>query len=165
MKNRIQFFIVLVIAVTSLGLGGCGNRLKQGEAVVTITGKIGNTNRGKSYVLHQLDFTTHSNTASFNDPWIKDNVTFKGILLKDILDIVKPSSDATEMVFKNTLGQTYSVSIGDANGWDIMLARWANDKLLIQDNGYPSKLVFPEAAKDEYGADMWAWWVNEIEIK
>jgi hypothetical protein len=165
MNNRTRSFIILLICISFLGLAGCGNRLKQGEAVVTVTGKIGNTNRGDSYILHQLDFATHSNTASYNDPWIKDNVTYKGLLLKDILEIVKAKPDATEMVFENTNGQTYTVSIGDAKGWDIMLARWANDQLLFQDNGYPSKLVFPEAAKEEYPAEMWAWWVNAIEIK
>ncbi len=132
---------------------------------MTVTGKIGNTNRGDSFILHQLDFATHSNTASYSDPWIKENITYKGILLKDILTIVKADPDATDMVFTNANGQTYTVSIGDAKGWDIMLARWANSQLLIQDNGYPSKLVFPESAKDEYGADKWAWWVNAIEIK
>ncbi len=133
--------------------------------MVTVTGKIENTNRGDSYILHQLDFATKATTASYSDPWIKDTIVYKGLLLKDILKIVKPDSGATEMVFKNTNGQTYTVSIGDAQSWDIMLARWANDQLLFQDNGYPSKLVFPEVAKEEYGADKWAWWVNAIEIK
>jgi DMSO/TMAO reductase YedYZ molybdopterin-dependent catalytic subunit len=162
-RNHLIIFAI-IITIISLGLPGCSKRPKQGEAVVTVTGKIGNTNRGDSYILHQLDFASNATAASYNDPWIKDTIVYKGLLLKDILEIVKPDSSATEMVFKNTNGQTYTVSIGDA-GWDIMLARWANDQLLFQDNGYPSKLVFPEAAKEEYPAEMWAWWVNAIEIK
>jgi len=112
-----------------------------------------------------LDFDQRSEAASYSDPWIKDSINYKGLLLKDILNIVKASPDAREMIFKNTNGQTYTISIGDVKGWNIMLARWAENELLFQENGYPSKLVFPEAAKDEYGADMWAWWVNAIEIK
>ena len=163
--KQILFRAAAVFLIATLVLTGCGKRLKQGEAVVTVTGKIGETNKGDAYVLHQLDFDTHSVTAGYNDPWIKDTVTYKGLLLKDILSIVKASPEAKEMVFKNMNGQTYTISLGDAVGWEIMLARWANNQLLFQDNGYPSKLVFPEAAKEEYGADMWAWWVNAIEIK
>jgi DMSO/TMAO reductase YedYZ molybdopterin-dependent catalytic subunit len=165
MKRNYLFILAIIFIILSLGLVGCSKRPKQGEAVVTVTGKIGNTNRGDSYILHQLDFATNATTASYSDPWIKDTIAYKGLLLKDILKIIKPDSGATEMVFKNTNGQTFTISIGDARGWDIMLARWANDQLLFQDNGYPSKLVFPEAAKEEYGADMWAWWVNSIEIR
>ncbi|NTW09646.1 MAG: molybdopterin-dependent oxidoreductase [Anaerolineaceae bacterium] len=165
MKRNYLFIFAIIFMILSLGLAGCSKRPKQGEAVVTVTGKIGNTNRGDSYILHQLDFATNATTASYSDPWIKDTIVYKGLLLKDILKIVKPDSGATEMVFKNTNAQTYSVSIGDAQSWDIMLARWANDQLLFQDNGYPSKLVFPEAAKEEYPAEMWAWWVNSIEIR
>ena len=155
----IVFFILLIILV------GCGKRVKQGEAVVTVTGKIGETNKGDTYILHQLDFDQHSEAASYSDPWIKDSVNYKGLLLKDILEIVKADPDARDMIFKNTNGQTFTISIGDAKGWDIMLARWAENELLFQENGYPSKLVFPEGAKDEYGPEMWAWWVNSLEIK
>ena len=156
---------LLVFTILLIILAGCGKRPKQGEAVVTVSGKIGETNKGDTYILHQLDFDQRSEAASYSDPWIKDSINYKGLLLKDILNIVKASPDAREMIFKNTNGQTYTISIGDVKGWNIMLARWAENELLFQENGYPSKLVFPEAAKDEYGADMWAWWVNAIEIK
>jgi hypothetical protein len=156
---RIFTRFLIVFSILLIVIAGCGKRPKQGEAVVTVSGKIGETNKGDTYILHQLE------VASYSDPWIKDSINYKGLILKDILDIVKASPDAREMIFKNTNGQTYSISIGDVKGWNIMLARWAENELLFQENGYPSKLVFPEAAKDEYGADMWAWWVNEIEIK
>lgn len=160
-----KYTLSILILLFSLFLVGCGKIQNQGEAVVTVSGKIRVKNKGDTYVLHQRDFDTRSKSESYNDPWVKQTLRFKGLLLSDILDIVKPDPDARKMVFKTTNGQTYTVSIGDAGGWPIMLARWENDQILIQNNGYPSKLVFPDAAKDEYGADMWAWWVNAIEIK
>jgi hypothetical protein len=162
--NRNLRLLLMSVFIMVL-LAGCGKYLRQGEAVVTITGKITEKNKGDAYILHQLDFDTGSVVGAYNDPWIKDTVSYKGLLLKDILNLVKPSPGASKMVFTNTNGQTYSVNIGDTNNWDIMLARWEEKDKLVQATGYPSKLVFPDAAKNEYGPEMWGWWVNAIEIK
>jgi hypothetical protein len=165
MKLQNHWRVTIASLIFLVVLASCGNFLRQGEAVVTVTGKITETNKGDSYVLHQLDFDNGSVVGAYNDPWIKDTISYKGLLLKDILNIVKPVPGAKEMIFKNVNGQTYSVSIGDASNWDIMLARWEEKDKLVQATGYPTKLVFPDSAKDEYGPEMWGWWINSIEIK
>ncbi len=48
-----------------------------------------------SYVLDQAAFDAKAVELTYNDPWMGDGLKYKGILLKDLIDLVKPAADAT----------------------------------------------------------------------
>jgi hypothetical protein len=160
-KTILVFFTLLVL----FSLAACGKRKDMGDPVLTVTGLIGETNKGDAYIVYQAVFDEYSSSMTVYDPWVGDTLKFKGLLLNEILTLVKPQDTAKMIVLKNTSGQTYEIKIKDARQYEIMLARWEQGDLLTEATGAPIRVIFPDKAKGEYTQDAWAWWVESIEIK
>ncbi len=162
MKKIAYFLFVLLVLVS---MTACGKRIDLGDPVLTVTGLIGATNKDDSYIVYQGIFDEYSSAMTVEDPWVGDTLKFKGLFLSEILTLVKAPGSAKKIILKNTSGETYEVKVKDALEWKIMLARWEQGDLLTEATGAPIRLVFPDAAKDSYSSDAWAWWVESIEIK
>jgi hypothetical protein len=161
-----SLYIVLAIVLFSTLLVGCGtSNAAVGDALVTVKGDIGKTNSGSNYVLDQAAFDSKSVELTYNDPWMGDGLKYKGILLKDLIDMVKPGKDVTKVSLIATDGKAFDIALEDAKNYDIMLPRWVDGTLLDEKNGGPVKVAYPDDAKSVYPDENWAWWVVSAEFK
>ncbi|NMB90093.1 MAG: molybdopterin-dependent oxidoreductase [Chloroflexi bacterium] len=170
MKKGFQYILMLVLLAAVIT--GCTTSTPTAEptaeptagpALVTVSGKIANG----TYVLDQAAFDAHSKEVDCFDPWVGDSgkdVTEKGILLKDLIDLAQADSDATTISLVATDGKAFDIPIADAQQYDIVLAHWVDGEMLAEDGGGPVKLAYPKDATS-YTADNWAWWIVGAEIK
>ena len=160
---RKNIIIVVALAILATILVSCSTPL--GDALVTATGDIKKTNSDDTYVLDQTAFDERSVELTYNDPWMGDGLKYKGILLKDLIELVKPGDDVTTVTLVCTDGNGYDIALADAEMYDIMLARWVDGELLDEGIGGPVKVAYPDDAKETYPDENWAWWVVEVEFK
>ena len=161
-----SMYVFMAIAIFATLLVGCGGgNAEVGEALITVKGDIGETNSGETYVLDQAAFDELSVEMTYNDPWMGDGLAYKGILLKDLVDLVKPGDDVTIVSLVCTDGKAYDIALADAEMYDIVLAHWVDGTLLDEGNGGPVKVAYPDDAKATYPDENWAWWVVAVEFK
>ncbi len=161
MKKNLYIFLAIVLFASLLA--GCG--AKPGDALITVSGDIGKTNSGNNYILDQAAFDSKSVELTYNDPWMGDGLKYKGILLRDLIALVKPGSGVTTVSLIATDGKAFDIALADAEQYDIMLTRWVDGVLLDESNGGPVKVAYPDDAKAIYPDDSWAWWVVSVEFK
>ena len=107
MPQRRRFFpalltMVMVASTCGLGLPAWALEAPKGKVVLTVSGKLGATNRGDKAVLDmamlealpQKTFTTMT-------PWEKSPVKFSGPLLRDVLAAVKAQGTVLKAVALN----------------------------------------------------------------
>jgi hypothetical protein len=133
-----NLYIVLAIVIFASLLSGCA--AKPGDALITVRGDIGKTNSGSNYILDQAAFDANSVELTYNDPWMGDGLKYQGILLRDLITLVKPGPDVTIVSLVCTDGKAFDIAIADAQTYDIMLARWVDGTLLDESNGGPGGL-------------------------
>jgi hypothetical protein len=158
-----NLYIVLAIVIFASLLSGCA--AKPGDALITVRGDIGKTNSGSNYILDQAAFDANSVELTYNDPWMGDGLKYQGILLRDLITLVKPGPDVTIVSLVCTDGKAFDIAIADAQTYDIMLARWVDGTLLDESNGGPVKVAYPDDSKAIYPDENWAWWVVAVEFK
>jgi hypothetical protein len=156
-------YVVLATVLFATLLASCA--AKPGAALLTVKGDIGKTNSGSTYVIDQATFDSKSVELTYNDPWMGDGLKYKGILLKDLISMVKPASSVTTIALICTDGKEYDVAMTDAENSDIMLARWVDGTLLDESNGGPVKVAYPDDVKGTYPDENWAWWVVSVDFK
>ena len=161
---RKSFYVVIALAIFATFLVGCGSSAPVGDALVTVKGDIGKTNSGNTYVLDQAAFDKSAVELTYNDPWMGDGLKYKGILLKDLIELVKPGEGVTTVTLVCTDGKGFDVAIADAENYDIMLTRWVDGDLLDESNGGPVKVAYPDDAKATYPDENWAWWIVGVEF-
>lgn len=158
-----HMYVVLAIMIFASFLAGCG--AKPGDALITVKGDIGKTNSGSDYILDQAIFDSKSVELTYNDPWMGDGLKYKGILLKDLVEMVKPESNVKTVSLVATDGKAFDIALEDAKNFDIMLARWVDGNPLTEDNGGPVKVAYSDDAKAVYPDENWAWWVVSVVFK
>jgi len=155
-----SLFVIVLLAVVSTLVVGCGAKA---PALLNVTGKIA----GGTYDVTEATFTNHSTELQYHDPWVGatgSDVMEKGILLKDLITLVKPTSDVTTVALICTDGKEYDVSLADAQQYNIMLVHWVAGTVLDEKTGGPVKVAYPKDAT-AYTDDSWAWWVVKVQFK
>ncbi len=171
MKKSIWMVLVAVLVVAMLAScapasGGTTSNVAptaSGPALITVKGKIASS----PYVLDQAAFDANSKELATFDPWVGSagkDVTEKGITLKDLIALVKPTSDAKTVSLIATDGKAFDIPIEDAQKLDIMLSHWVDGEMLVEKTGGPVKLAFPKDATT-YKSENWAWWLVSVEFK
>lgn len=84
---------------------------------------------------------------------------WEGVLLSDLIDHSKPSSEATTIVFHAADGYTTSLPLEFVRSHKILLAYKMNGITIPEERGYPFMVV----AEDHWGY-KWAKWVTSIEL-
>jgi hypothetical protein len=163
-----MLFVVLAAAMMLGMLASCADNSGAaptitGPSLVTVKGKIA----AGTYQLDQAAFDKNSKEGPYFDPWVgkagKD-VTVKGIMLKDLITLVKPAADATTISLIATDGKNFDVPIADAQKYNIILSRWIDGTALDEKTGGPVKVAYPKDAT-QYKPEQWAWWIVSVEFK
>ena len=82
-----------------------------------------------------------------------------GVRLSDLLDMVEPTEDAFDMVFRDNSLYSSSIHVSEAERDDFILAIYADGQVLDRVQGYPLRVVVPC-----YWGYKWVKYVERIEI-
>jgi hypothetical protein len=141
-----------------------------GEVVLTIDGNISQTNVGNSL---QLDMATLEKIGvvqyDVNDPFVKEKITYSGVLLSEILKAAGADASATTLTLRALDDYSTDMNITDADKWPILVATRANGEYMAIDKNGPLISVFPfddfpEIDHLTYDA-LWVWSMHEITVK
>jgi hypothetical protein len=119
-----------------------------GKVVLTITGKIGQTNspQGAQFDMVMLEkLPQHSFTTL--TPWGKKPIQFTGPLLRDVLAAVKAQGSVITAMALNDY-QT-SIPVEDAMKYDMVIAHKMNGQAIAVKTKGPLFIVYPFDAKPE----------------
>ncbi len=115
-----------------------------GEVVLTISGKISNTNAENMLL---LDIATLEKMGlvkyTVTDPSLNEQFTYTGVLLADLLKVIGAAPDAT-LVHMTALDEyEVDVEIAETEKWPVLLAtQTAGSYMPIESNG-PTRIIFP----------------------
>ena len=82
-----------------------------------------------------------------------------GVRLSDILEMVQPTEDAYDMVFRDNTLYSSSIHVDETERDDFILAIYADGQVLDRAQGYPFRVVVPC-----YWGYKWVKYVERIEI-
>ena len=107
-----------------------------------------------------LENTMYTKVVTLNcvEGWSVD-ILWEGVLLKDILDIVKVNPDANTVIFYAYDGYTTSLPLADILDKNMILAYKMNGVVIPPERGFPFQLV----AEDKLGY-KWAKWITRMEL-
>jgi len=165
MKKLLLVLVVLSLLVVALPACTPKPATPKGEVVLTVKGNIKATNVGDEYKFDLDMVKKEGKDLKTNDPWLEKELTYTGLPLSRLVEMVKPGDGATTLKVVAVDGYSAEVKIADCKGTDIMLAYAADGEDLTSDMGGPLKLVFADSLAETYPADSWAWMVVEVTAK
>jgi len=138
-----------------------------GKPVFTMTGKITATNQAGVLA---FDLPTVERLAVYDvplyEPWTKQNTTFRGVWLQDLLAVAGVKADATRLHVVALDDYTVDLTMADIRAGGIMLAtRAADGSTLPIDKGGPTRIVFLKGVKSGANADQWIWSIKAIDVQ
>jgi hypothetical protein len=141
-----------------------------GEVVLTIDGKISQTNAGDTL---QFDMATLEQLGvvqyKVDDPFAKKTILYAGVLLSQVLKVAGASADATTLTLRALDDYSTDMKLSDANKWPVLLATKADGAYMPIDKNGPLISVwpfndFPEIDHVTYDA-QWLWSLSKITVK
>lgn len=149
--HRLQRRSALALALSLAALSpahALGLSAPQGRVILTVSGKIGETNRGQEAVfdmdmlraLPQHSFTT-------NTPWYSRPVKFTGPLLRDVLKAVQAQGTKIRATAINDY--TIRIPVSDAYEHSVIVARMIDDQEVPVRHKGPLFVVYPFDDKAE----------------
>lgn len=139
-----------------------------GEVIITVTGKIGNTNHGKTAqfdraMLESLGMTKITTST----PWYDGKMTFEGVLLSAIMDYVDAEGTSVNAVALNDYGT--DIPMSDIAEAGVILATKLNDRYMeVRDKG-PGFVIYPYDAAPKYQTQTYyarsAWQVTKLIVE
>lgn len=123
-----------------------------------VTGLVANP---KNYTYDQVkDFQNYTKVVKLDcvEGW-SVNILWQGVLVKDILNEVKPLPQANTIIFYAVDGYSTSFPLEYIQNNRIMMAYKMNNATLPPERGFPFQLV----AESKWGY-KWIKWINKIEL-
>lgn len=114
----------------------------KGRIILTVTGKIGNTNVGdKAEFDREMLRSMETQTLSVTTGWTDGTQLFGGVPMRDLMAAVGAQGKKVEAIALNDY--TYTIDIEDFSRYPVILATTLNGKVLrIRDKG-PLWIVYP----------------------
>jgi hypothetical protein len=160
--------IVWFIALAP-GIAGAGSLpAPTGPVVLTVTGRIANTNAGKTaeFDMAMLE-ALPGRTAKVNTPWAEGVNAFQGPLTRAVLDAVGAQGTKLKVIALNDYSA--EVPTEDFIKFDVILALKKNDAYLPVRNQGPLFVIYPfdtnPALSNEVYFGRSVWQVKSIEVQ
>lgn len=141
-----------------------------GEVILTVTGKIGIKNDGDAL---RLDMETLEKFGvveyPLNDPWLKEKMTYQGVLMSDFLKMIQADSSAEIVHIVALDNYEIDLAVQELNKWPVLLATRANGKYMdVSENG-PTRIIFPFDQFSEIDPkiyrDLMIWNIASMEVR
>ncbi|MCW8965170.1 MAG: molybdopterin-dependent oxidoreductase [Candidatus Pacearchaeota archaeon] len=175
------FFVVNQLSTTTKKLSSVEVREYQGQDLSSIYDFRENSIKGVQYIDindYQLEITgfasnpknyTYDEILNFQnyqkvvtldcvEGW-SATILWRGILMRDLLDEMKPQEDVKEVIFYAYDGYSTAFPIDYFYDNDIIMAFEMNNQTIIPERGFPFQLV----AEDKWGY-KWIKWITKIEL-
>lgn len=168
MTNRRCFTLLLALAAATPAVFSQALEAPKGRAILSISGKIGATNKGDLAVfdmamiekLPQHSFTTRT-------PWYDKPVKFTGPLLSDVLALVKSGGTNLSAVAINDYKIT--IPIEDLGKHGVLMARLIDDQPIPVRSKGPLFVVYPFDNAAELRTSVYyersIWQLKALELK
>jgi hypothetical protein len=137
------------------------------DPVLTVTGKISETNDGDALALgtDTLDRLGVLEVRLY-EPWAKKRMSFRGVWLADLLEVAgaAPSARGVHM----TALDDYEVDLTaeEIGAGGIFVATKAGDGSAIPvDEGGPTRIVFVDGVKAGKNSARWIWSLRDIDVR
>lgn len=138
-----------------------------GKPVLTLTGKVSAKNQGSAIALDRDGLGKLGLVqVRVYEPWIKQNVDFRGVWLRDLLDVAGAAADASKVRITALDDYRVDLTMADVRAGGILLATTAGDGAQIPiDKGGPTRIVFLKGVKAGANADQWIWSLKTIDVQ
>ena len=140
------------------------------EVILTVSGDIATHNVAETL---QFDMATLESLPlaqyTVHDPWLNEDITYKGILLSDFVTVLAVGDGATALHITALDNYEVDISLADIETWPILLATQSNGDYMTVENGGPVRVAFPYHAYEEIDPvthdDLWIWNIVTIEVQ
>ena len=140
-----------------------------GEEVLAISGLVAAKNVGDALsfdipTLERLGLVKYT----VNDPWLKDTITYTGVLLSDLLKYAGTFHTAQSVHMVALDDYQVDIPIADIKKWPILLATRANGEYMSVDNYGPTRIIWPygsHSIDQPSHNDLWIWSLRSIEVR
>jgi hypothetical protein len=128
-----------------------------GKPVLTLKGAVSKIN-GSALA---LDLATIEEmptvTATVDEPFLDEKVTFSGVLLEDFMEIVGANPRSEKIAMSALDDYQVELPLSDLNPARVLIAtRQEDDRIKIREGG-PTRIVFLDQDRLGSNADMWIW--------
>jgi hypothetical protein len=149
--------------------GGDAIPAPTGDVILTVTGNIGTTNVDDTI---QMDLATIESLGlvdyTVQDPFENREVTYRGVLMSDLLDVWQVGDDATTLHVVALNDYAVDVPLADLREYPVLFAVQAEGEYMPISTRGPAMLVYPyndfEFDVAIYN-DYWAWQIATIEVR
>ena len=136
-----------------------------GEVVLTVTGAIGEHNKGKRL---ELDLASLERMRQVRleaaEPFLKRRVMFEGVLLSDLLTVAGVSDSASKVSLTALDDYKVDFKVADVRSSQMLLATKADGKHMPVDRSGPIRIVFPDSSSLGRNPDLWIWSVSSMKV-
>lgn len=139
----------------------------QGDAVLTITGRIAGTNGDGALILDQAQLDRLGLLAvSVDDPWAKKRIDVQGVWLRDLVGLARPDAGATSLHVTALDDYQIDLTLAEIRAESVFLATRTGDggALPVEDGG-PTRVVFTDDVATRFSPDQWIWNIKTIEVR
>ena len=140
----------------------------EAEPVVTFSGNISVTNMEATLSL-DLPTLEHLTVVEYqvSDPWERKQITYRGVLLAELLALAGASETAQSIVVTAWDDYTAEIPLSEIEAWPIMLATHADGEMLTLETNGPTRIIFPYDSYNNLTSarNMSVWNVAVIEVK
>lgn len=137
-----------------------------GTPLITITGKLGAANQGEDVALDRRTLARLAQVQlSTYEPWVKRDISFRGVWLSDVLALAGADGAAEVRVVAL---DDYEVAFdaADLRAGGILLATSDGDGADIPvEEGGPTRIIFQRGVRAGVNADQWIWSLRSIEVR
>ena len=139
-----------------------------GPVVLTVSGDIASSNADgvvdfDMNTLEQLGLVGYA----VEDPWLHQTVTYSGILLSDLLEVVNASDTMTEVFAVALDGYSVPIPVKEFEDWPVLIATQANGSYMSIENSGPTRIIFPydNHSNITEARNMSVWNLESIEVR
>jgi len=142
-----------------------------GDVILTVTG-LTETRNNEADKSIQMDLATIESLGvveyTVNDPFEKKDITYRGVLMSDLLDVLQVSSTATKLNMVALNDYSIEVPIEDMHKYPVLFALQADGEYMPISTRGPAMLVYPyddftfdQAVYNDY----WIWQIASIDAR
>ncbi len=164
----VRLMVLALTAILLLPTAGFAQSAPEGRVILIVGGEISNANVDDTMQFDRAmleAFDLH--TVVTETPWTDGDVTFEGVLLRDILDAVGATGNTIAAVALNDY--TATIPASDADDYDVILAMRQNGaRLTVRERG-PLWVIYPWSdvpnIQNEVYYSRAIWQLKAIEVR
>jgi hypothetical protein len=138
------------------------------EIVLNVSGQISGTNVGNALAfdmktLEKLRLVKYE----VDDPWLKEKVTYSGVLLSDLLEVAGAPDTVTEVIAFALDGYAAPIPVSEIESWPVLVATQSNGAHMTIETSGPTRIIFPYDLHDDVTAarNMSVWNLERLEVR